>query len=221
MAPDDSDLRLLLRSPALTLEPPAALPDVVRRKARRHRMRTRATAATATLAVIVTGLLVGPGVRTSLESRRNSSSQANPFKPDPRFPAATTEVVTLQQINGAQILTWFQGSDWCTATTRVKHLETCLGPVNPDHQGFSYVASARSASVTVDNEHVVAGLVPPGASRIVVHMKDGREYDAEVVDGARFVLPVWSARVDDSSSPVEYYVAFGHLGQEIARKVAS
>jgi hypothetical protein len=220
MAPDDSDLRLLLHSPALTLEPPTTLPDAVRRKARRHRMRTRAAAATATLAVVVTGVLVGPSVRTSLESRRNSS-QANPFKPDPRFPAATTEVVTLQQINGAQILTWFQGSDWCTATTRVKHLETCLGPVNPDHQGFSYIAPARSASVTVDNEHVVAGLVPAGAARVGVHMKDGREYDAEVIDGARFVLPVWSARVDDSTSPVEYYVAYGNLGQEIARKPAS
>jgi hypothetical protein len=220
MAPDDSDLRLLLRSPALTLEPPSTLPDVVRRKARRHRLRTRALGVTTAAVLIAGGVLIAPGVRTSLENLRNDSTRASAVKPDPRFPAATTEVVTLEHINGAEVLTWFQGSDWCTATTRVKHQETCLGPVNPDHQGFSWIAPARSASVTVDSEHVVAGLVPPGASRVVVHMKDGREYDAPIVAGARFNQPVWSIRVDDSTSPVDYYVAFGHLGQEIARKPA-
>jgi hypothetical protein len=220
MAPDDSDLRLLLRSPALTLEPPITLPDAVRRKARRHRLRTRAAGAGTAVVLLGLGVLVGPSVKGSIDDLRNARSQPGEIKPDPRFPAATTEVVTLQQINGAEILTWFEGADWCTATTRVRRQKTCLGPANPAHQGFSWIVPSRSASVTVDNEHVVAGVAPPGASRVGVHMKDGREYDAVVVDGARFVMPVWSARVDDSTYPVEYYVAYDISGQEIARQPA-
>ncbi|MDX6197924.1 MAG: hypothetical protein QOJ79_1075 [Actinomycetota bacterium] len=214
----EDDLRVLLRSPALTLEPPTTLPDVVRRKARRRRMRARAGGAVGFLAVVAIGLLAGPGLKDSIDGLRSDRSQPAELKPDPRFPTATTEVVTLQRINGAEVLTWFEGADWCTATTRVKHQKTCLGPINPAHQGFSRIVPSGSASVTVDNEHMVAGLVPPGASSVVVHMKDGREYDAQFADGARFLVPVWSSRIDDSTFPVEYYAAFDSVGREIARQ---
>lgn len=216
----EDDLRELLRSPALTLEPPAALPDAVRRNARRHRLRTRAACAGAALAVVAAGLLVGPALKDSLDELSSNRDQTAVPEHDPRAPAATTEVVTLQRINGAELITWFEGSRWCTATTRQTTRDSCLGPANPQHEGFSWIFASGSPSVTVDDEHVVAGLAPPGASRVAVHMKDGREYDAAIINTPRFVLPVWSARVDDSAYPVEYYVAFNNLGGEIARMPA-
>ena len=215
----EDDLRVLLRSPALTLEPPATLPDVVRRKARRQRLRTRAAGAGTVLAVVAVGLLAGPGLKSSLDDLRNKNDAAG-FAADPRFPAATSQVVTLQHINGADVLTWFEGSRWCTATTRATTKDGCLGPANPAHPGFSWVFASGSPFLTVDNEHVVAGLAPPGAARVGVHMKDGREYEADIVDGAKFVVPVWSARVDDSAFPVEYYVAYDSTGTEFARQPA-
>jgi hypothetical protein len=220
MEPTDDDVRVLLRSPALTLEPPTALPAAVRRQARRHRVRTRATGAGVAAAVVAGALLLGPGLKGSFDELRGGDGQTADVKADPRAPAATTEVVTLQQINGAEILTWFEGSQWCTVTTRQTHRESCQGPVNPAHEGFSWILASGSPSLTVDREHVVAGLVPPGASRVGVHMKDGREYSAVVSDGAQFPQPVWSVRVDDSAYPVDYYVAYDSAGQEIARKPA-
>jgi hypothetical protein len=216
----DDDLRVLLHSPALTLEPSASLPDDVRRRARRRRTRTRIAGAGVATAVIAAGLLLGPGIASSIQELQQKKGQSAGITRDPRFPAATSDVVTLQSINKASVLTWWQGSDWCTVTTRVTHGYACFGPVNPEHQGFSRVLPSGSASITVDREHVVAGLVPPGAARVGVHMKDGREYEATIVDGTRFLVPVWSVRVDDSTYPVAYYVAYDSLGRELARQPA-
>ncbi len=216
----DDDLRLLLRSPALTLEPPETLAADVRRGARRQRLRARAGAGALAGALVAIGVLAGPDLAGSVDGLRNHPNQSAGVRPDPRAPAATTEVVTLQTINGAQVLTWFEGADWCTATTRITRQKTCLGAVDPQHRGFSWLVPSRSPSVTVDNEHVVAGIVPPGASRVGVHMSDGREFEGEIVVGSRFPVPVWSTRVDDSHGRVAYYVAYDLAGREIARKVS-
>ena len=217
---EDDDLRLLLHSPALTLDPPQSLVEDVRRGARRRRLRTRVGGAALATVVVAGGLALGPAVADSVSGLRSRGGQTTGLTRDPRAPAATSEVVTLQQINGAQVLTWFEGSTWCTATTRITREKSCSGPINPEHQGFSRVLASGSPSVTVDAEHVVAGLLPPGASRVVVHMKDGREYEAKVIDGGRFLQPVWSARVDDRDFPVEYYLAYDTGGHEVSRKPA-
>jgi hypothetical protein len=216
----DDDLRVLLRSPALALEPSPTLSDDVRRKARRHRARNRAAGGGATAALVVVGVLLGPGLAGSLTDLNERRNQPAGITADPRFPAATTDVVTLQIINLASVVTWFEGADWCTTTTRVTRRKTCLGAVDPAHQGFSWIVPAGSVSVTVDDRHVVAGIVPPGATRVVVHLTDGREVESVIVTGNRFPAPVWSALVDDSSGSVEYYAAFDRLGKELARKTA-
>ena len=217
----EDDLRLLLRSPALTLEPPPTLPDVVRRKARRHRMRNRAFGAGTALALIGLAVLVGPGLKSSIDELRSHSTDAAAPQPDPRAPHATTDVVTLRIVNKAEILTWFEGSQWCTKTTRVTSQQTCLGRVDPAHQGFSWIVPVRSPSVTVDDQYFVAGVAPPGATRIVVHMSDGREFDTEIVSGSGFPTPVWSSvGIDLSTGRVESYIAYDGGGKEIARKAA-
>lgn len=217
----DDDLALLLQSPALTLEPPAALAGEVRRRARRQQLRMRATSGVVAIAVVAGGLLVGPAIADSVRHYGDRATQSAGTQTDPRFPGATTEIVTLRSINGASILTWFEGADWCTATTRVNRQKTCLGPVNPEHQGFSWVVPARSPSVTVDDQHVVAGIVPPNATRVIVHIDDGRMFDGTIFDGAGFPRPVWAALLfDDGHGAVDYYAAYDSLGREIARKPA-
>ena len=218
----DEDLRVLLHSPALTLEPPATLPDVVRRKARRHRLRNRTAGGATAIALVAAAVVLAPTVRGSLDDLQNGANRASALKPDARAPHATTEVVTLRTLNGAEVLTWFEGSNWCTKTTRHTQQFTCLGPTDPQHPGFSWIAPARSASVTVDDQHVVAGITPPGATRIAVHMSDGREFDGEIVDGARFPVKVWSSLlIDDAHASVQYYAAYDSAGVEIDRKPAS
>lgn len=216
----DDDLRVLLHSPALALEPPQTLTDAIRRTARRHRARARVAAGVATAGLVVIGVLVGPGLAGSIGELRESRNQPAAIEPDPRAPAATTDVVTMQRINGAEILTWFEGSRWCTATTRVTARDSCQGPVDPEHVGFSWVLPAGSASVTVDSQHVVAGIVPPGASRVIVHMTDGREFEGVITTGTRFPTKVWSTYLLGEPGTVEYYAAFDRLGAEIARQPA-
>ena len=217
----DDDLGVLLRSPALTLEPPAQLALSARRRARRRRLELRAVSSAIAVAVVGGALLLGPGLIDSVRNIGSHPDQSAGTQADPRFPGATTEIVTLNSINGASVLTWFEGADWCTATTRVTRQKTCLGAVDPEHRGFSWVVPARSPSVTVDNQHVVAGIVPPDASRVVVHMTDGREFEATLFDGARFPRPVWAVLlVEDPPGVVEYYAAFDAAGKQIARKQA-
>jgi hypothetical protein len=218
---DDSDLRVLLQSPELSLDPPPGLPEGVRRSARRLRRRRRLEAAAVVALVVVGGLVLGPAISGGVESLRNRPNQSAGFERDPRFPAATSEIVTLKQINNAQVLTWFEGADWCTVTTRVTRARTCLGPVEAAHQGFSFVVPAGSPSVTVDDQHVVAGILPPGASRVIVHFDEGRSFDASVFESPRFRRPVWAALLlDDKHGRIDYYAAFDSTGKEIARKRA-
>jgi hypothetical protein len=217
----DDDLRVLLHSPALTLEPPETLSDDVRRRARRHRTGTRIAAGGVTAALVVAGILVGPSLRGSVDDLRTHHGQQAGIKPDPRAPHATSEVVTLRIVNKAEILTWFEGAKWCTQTTRIKAQSACSGPADPKHPGFSWVVPVRSPSVTVDNQYYVAGIAPPGATRIVVHMSDGREFDTEIVSGAGFVMPVWSSvAINLSYGHVAYYAAYDATGREFAKQPA-
>jgi hypothetical protein len=217
----DDDLRVLLHSPALTLEPPETLSNDVRRKARRHRLRTRAVGGAAAVVLLAGGVLVGPQLASSLGDLKTRNTDASAPKPDPRAPHATSDVVTLRIVNKAEILTWFEGAKWCTQTTRIKAQSACSGPADPKHQGFSWVVPVRSPSVTVDNQYYVAGIAPPGATRIVVHMSDGREFDTEIVSGAGFVMPVWSSvAINLSYGHVAYYAAYDATGREFARQPA-
>jgi hypothetical protein len=215
------DLRVLLRSPALGLEPPAGLAQSVRRRARRQRLQTRAAAAVAATAAVAAVILLGPVVVDSVDGLRSEKGQSAGLQPDPRAPAATSDVLTLQTINGADILTWWQGARWCTATTRITRQDTCVGPVDPQHHGFSWLLPPGSPSLSVNSSHLVAGVLPPDATRVVVHMKGGRTYEAAVVRGAGFVLPVWSVLVDDRRTTVDHYAALDGNGIEVDRKAAS
>jgi hypothetical protein len=72
----------------------------------------------------------------------------------------------------------------------------------------------------VDTRHVVAGVLGRDVAKVVVHMKDGRDDTADIVDGAGFRRSVWSAIVQDELSPVRYYAGYDASGAEVARQAA-
>src|SRR3954447_3560177 len=112
------DLRLLLQSPELALEPPRTLADDVRRQAHRRRVRTRVGGAATALVLVAVGVVAAPHITGSIDDLRTRSTNASAPKIDPRAPHATSDVLTLRIVNKAEILTWFEGSQWCTKTTR-------------------------------------------------------------------------------------------------------
>ena len=213
----DDDVQVLLRSPALALEPAPGLADSVRGQARRTSRRRRAGAAVATLAVVGLGIAVGPAAVDAYDGLRNREVQEAGPPRDPRFPAATSAVVTMRTLNGAEVVTWYERSSWCTAASRVSRSRTCVGPVDEEARGIPRFLTAGSPSLTVDNRLVVAGVLGTDVVRVKVHLVDGREFEAEVVEGAGFVRPVWSALLAGHSVPVEWVAGFDTAGREVAR----
>jgi hypothetical protein len=216
-ATDDEDLRTLLHSPALTLQPAPGLADVVRGRARRVTRRRRAVGALSAVVLVAGGLAFGPAVADGLEDLRNRESEGPGFARDPRFPEATSDVVVMKTLRGAQLLTWYQGSQWCTVTTRVTRNSTCVGPISATATGVPRFLGAGSPSLTVDDREVIAGVVGTGVSRVKVHLVDGRAYEGDIVEGRGFVRPVWCAVVEGPSSPVAYIASYDVTGREISR----
>ena len=216
-ATDDEDLRTLLHSPALTLQPAPGLADTVRGRARRVTRRRRAAGALASVVLVAGGVAFGPTVADGLDDLRNREDETPGFARDPRFPDATSDVVVMKTIRGAQLLTWYEGNEWCTVTTRVTQARTCVKPVDPDAAGIPRYLGAGSPSLTVDDREVIAGVVGTGVSRVRVHLVDGRAYEGDIVEGRGFVRPVWCAVVAGPSSPVAYIAGYDQLGREVAR----
>ena len=216
-ATDEDDLRLLLHSPALGLEPEPGLADRVRGRARRVRRR-RALVSTATaVALLAVGALLAPSVAGGIDGLRNRADQQAGPKRDPHYPDATSDVVTMRLLNGAKIVTWFEGSQWCTRTSRVTSTKLCLGPIKADARGLPKHLNPGTASLDVDGLPVVAGIAGVDVTQVTAHMKDGRDFDTDVVQGKGFVRPVWSAWLRGDPGTVAYYVGYDALGHEVAR----
>jgi hypothetical protein len=75
---------------------------------------------------------------------------------------------------------------------------------------------AFTAFVAARSRHLLGREV----AKVVVHMKDGRDDTAAIVDGAGFRRSVWSAIVQDELSPVRYYAGYDASGAEVARQAA-
>ena len=213
----EEDLEVLLRSPALSLEPGRGLAEAARRQAGRVNRRRRVGAVLAAVGVAAGAITLGPAAVDAYDGLRNREVQEAGPPRDPRFPAATSAVVTMRTLNGAEVVTWYERSSWCTAASRVSRSRTCVGPVDEESRGIPRFLTAGSPSLTVDNRLVVAGVLGTDVVRVKVHLVDGREFDAEVVEGAGFVRPVWSALLAGHSVPVEWVAGFDTMGREVAR----
>lgn len=190
--PDPVGLGTMLQSPALALEPPVDLAASVRTRAGRVRRRRRAAALASVVLAVV-------GVATATSTLRGGSdglTVASPAQQLARqFPDATTPFVALTDLNGGTILTWFQGPQWCTASVRTGPPNvTCAGSLPAVVRPFAYVRGRSTESLTVDEDHVVAGLLGDGVAEVDVERADGTRSAATTVRGERFGRPVWFSR---------------------------
>ena len=214
---DEDDLRLLLHSPALGLEPTPGLADTVRGRAKHVRRRRAVVSTAAVVAVLAAGALLAPSVADGIDGLRNrADQQAGPAR-DPHYPDATSDVVTMRLLNGAKIVTWYEGSQWCTRTSRVTSAKFCVGPIKAEARGLPRHLNPGTPSLNVDALPVVAGIAGTDVSQVKVHMKDGREFDTDLVQGKGFVRPVWSAWLRGDPGTVAYYIGYDALGHEVAR----
>ena len=211
MSPED-DLRLLLRAPQLSLDPTPGLPDRVRRRARVIRRRQRAAGGTLVAAALLTAGLAGPSLVARLRAPDQSAVAGQPV-PDPRFPDATSEVVTLAP---AGIFTYFRGDQWCTVARRLSDSSTC----SPTGAGptLSSVRGPGTNSLSIDRIRLAAGLAGADVAKIELLLSDGSHLVADLTDGhGSFPQPVWSASVPPSRT-VERYTAYDAAGRVLGTR---
>ncbi len=212
MSPED-ELRLLLRGPQLSLDPTPGLPDRVRRRARVIRRRRRAAGGTLVVAAMLATGLLGPTLVARLRAP-DQATVAGPPTPDPRFPDATSEVVTLAP---AGIFTYFRDSQWCTVARRLSDSSTC-SPLPPGPPALSSVRGPGTNSLSIDRIRLAAGLAGPGVGKVELVLSDGSHLVAHLTDGhGSFPHAVWWASIPTSRS-VARYAAYDAAGLLLASR---
>ncbi len=205
----DDELTALLRSPALSLDPPVDLVASVHQGARRVRRRRTAGVVALSAAALGCAALVGPGLLG--EGERPPETVAAPLAS--RFPQATTSVERLERLNGGDVVTFFVGTRWCTASSRTLVNDGCrgyvgTGPVAP----FALTVAPGDDTLSVDRDTVTAGVLGTGVSRVTVELTDGTVLEARTVQGEGFPRPVWWAAVPRGGT-VQGYTAYDGAGQ--------
>lgn len=209
----DDELSALLRSPALSLDPPPDLAGAVRSSARR--VRRRQTAGVAALSVVALGVagLLGPGLLAARDDRPDVAS-ADLSR---LFPDATSEVVPLADLAGGTVYTYFRGNQWCTVSKRTGPPNTtCAGSLPQGGvQPFAFVRGPGTESLAVDRDYVVAGVLGDGVDRVEVELADGRVLTASTARGDGFPREVWWQDLAPTDR-VTLYTARDAAGQALA-----
>ncbi len=208
----EPDLRALLGAPALDLEPPADLVEGVRRGARRVRRR-RAVGGAALGVVALVGVV---SVVPRLGGDRPITGQVA-LAPDSRFPAATTPIAVLEQLNGGEVVTYFEGARWCTASSRADTTTACSRNVGAVVQPFAFLRGQGTESLSVDADGLVAGLLGDGIASVEVELADGTTVSAQSAQPAGFVRAVWWLRVPAGGVVVGYSARDGS-GEVVTRR---
>lgn len=185
----DDELTTLLRSPALSLDPPPDLLCSVRQGARTVRRRRAAGAAALSALLLGGAALVGPGLLQATESRPDVVSPELARL----FPDATSEVVPLADLSGGTVYTYFRGGQWCTVSKRTGPPNTtCAGSLpRAGVRPFAFVRGPGTESLTVDRDFLVAGLLGDGIASVEVELADGQVLPATMSRGDGFPRPVW------------------------------
>lgn len=193
------DLAERLRDPALALEPSPDLVEGVRRRARRTRRRRAA----APVVLALGALALATGGLPALTDREPDVTTPAAAGSDVRVPEATTPVVRLERVNGGDVVTFYVGGRWCTASLRTERAQACSRPVGAQVPPFAFLQPVGSESLTVDDERLVAGLLGTGVDAVRVELSDGTRQDALTVRRDGFVRPVWWLRVPPGLSVAE------------------
>lgn len=221
------DLSDLMRSPELGLEPRPGLARDVRRSALVLRRRRRVAAgggAVAALALAVGGAVVVPGLVG--EDRLVPSRTAG-------VAGATTPVIVLQDLNGAEAVTYWKGRSWCYGVSRVTTTHGCTNGVR-GADDFPAVAGPAESALRVDDgqaseRQLVAGLLGDRVARVEVLLTGERtpasgqpevtRARAATERRADFPRGVWWIEVPRESR-VAGYIAYDAAGLELATRRA-
>lgn len=164
------DLSDLMRSPELALEPSPGLARDVRRSAAALRRRRRAAAgagAVTSLVLALGGAVVVPGLVS--EDRLAPSEPAT-------VAGATTPVIVLGDLNGAEAVTYWKGRSWCYGVSRVTTTHGCTNGIRGGDD-FPAVAGPAESALRVDDgqaseRQLVAGLLGDRVATVEVLLVD-------------------------------------------------
>ena len=212
---NDAELAALLRSPAFSLAPPPGLVEGVQHGARRVRRRRAAGTAMLSLALVAGAVTVGPQLVASLTGDNGESGQVARLAADSRFPNATTPVLLLAELNGGEVLTWFEGTRWCTASARAGINSACSRNVGAQVPPFAFLRVPSTESLTVDNDSLAAGVLGSEVAAVQVRLSDGSTAPARVAQPQGFPRPVWWLAIPRGIT-VERYTALDAAGEPIA-----
>lgn len=217
------DLRDAMRSPELALEPPAGLEREARRAAVALRRRRAGGSLAAVAAVAALGLVaVVPGLG-------GEDSLAPPSFAT--VPGATTPVIALGDLNGAEAVTYWKGASWCYGVSRITTTHGCTNGVR-GADAFPAVAGPAESALRVDGgqasqRQLVAGLLGSGVARVEVRLvadgtsAEGRAEESRQAAATRrqagFPYGVWWLEVPRGSRVVGYE-AFDAAGATLATR---
>jgi hypothetical protein len=184
----EDELSALLRSPALSLDPPPDLVQGVRAGARRVRRRRAGGTAVLSAAALAVALLGGPGLLGGTDRRSPDVASGARL-----FPDATSEVVRLADLSGGTVYTYFRGGQWCTVSKRTgPPNSTCAGSLPTGGiRPFAFLRGPGTESLAVDRDFVVAGILGDGIASVEVELVGGRVLTASVAGGDGFPRRVW------------------------------
>jgi hypothetical protein len=207
----EDELGALLRSRALALEPPADLVASTRARAQRIHRRRRAGMVAVTAAAVA-AVLAGTGLVGGADGPPETvATDAG----DPRFPAATTPVVVLSELNGGEVVTFFEGRAWCTAAVRSGTAKACSRALGSGVPPFAFLRAPGNETLTVDRDTLVAGVLGTGVAEVRITLSDGRELTADDVKADGFPQPVWWMQVAPDTA-VTGYTAYDAAGGVVA-----
>lgn len=221
------DLRDAMRSAALELEPPVTLERDARRGAATLRRRRRAAGGIAAIAAVAMAL----GVVAAVPGLGGADS----LGPDQvaTVPGATTPVIALGDLNGAEAVTYWKGQSWCYGVSRITTTHGCTNGVRGT-DAFPAVAGPAESALRVDGgqssqRQLVAGLLGNGVARVEARVLadgapgDGQREETRLPAATRrqagFPYGVWWLEVPRGSRVVGYE-AFDLAGRTLATRGA-
>lgn len=206
------DLSARLRSPDLALEPDAGLGASVRRRAARIRRRRRATGSVLGVAAVVGAAGLVPGL--------SGGSREVPLATDRSYgvTTATSEVVLLERVNGADVVAFFQGDLPCASAIRVRRSQTCAENVSPGSvTAFPALFDAGAKALRVDDVQLFGGLVQESVPQVRLELAEGPPVEAVTRRGDGFLFPVFFAELP-RGAVVTAVVAVAGDGTELDRR---
>ncbi len=207
------DLSAAMQSSALDLEPRPDLADVVRGRARGVRRRRAAAGSLLGVAAVAGAVLLVPD--------RPTPSTLVGQGTDHGIRGATSEVVVLDQLNGADVVGYYVDDQPCVAAIRIKNQQHCGPGVSAaSTSAFPLVFPPDDGALRVDARQLVAGVAGSSVTTVRLVLDRGRPLVAATSPGRGFALPFFSVEVPAGAVPTAVE-GLDAVGAVVGRQVLS